>query len=216
MASVPLNPKIYHITHVDNLAQIVRQGGLWSDAKLIELGLEREVIGISSIKARRLTEIAVKCHPGTVVGQYVPFYLCMRSIMLYILHMGNHPDLVYHGGQAPIVHLVADLRATAAWAEDQKRTWAFSNCNAGTRYADFYDDLDCLDKVDWDAVGARDFRQPAVKEGKQAEFLVFESFPWQLVERIGAFDASVAGRVQALLGGAVHQPAISVERSWYF
>jgi len=52
----------------------------------------------------------VKCHPGTKVGQYVPFYFCPRSIMLYILHRGNHPDLDYREGQGPILHLQADSR----------------------------------------------------------------------------------------------------------
>ncbi len=54
----------------------------------------------------------VKCHPGTKVGEYVPFYFCPRSVMLYILYMGNHPELGYRGGQAPIVHLSASRYAT--------------------------------------------------------------------------------------------------------
>ena len=110
-------PKIYHLTHVRNLPGIIHAGALWSDAKRIELAIDCEVVGMSSIKERRLN-LPVKCHPRTTVGQYVPFYFCARSIMLYILHMGNHPDLTYHGGQRPIVHLVADLRATVAAGQD--------------------------------------------------------------------------------------------------
>jgi hypothetical protein len=30
--SIPAEPAIYHITHVDNIAKIVRDGVLWSDA----------------------------------------------------------------------------------------------------------------------------------------------------------------------------------------
>ena len=138
--SVPEHPKIYHITHVDNLPGILAAGGLWSDAKRIELGLDCQVVGMSSIKARRLA-LPVKCHTGTKVGQYVPFYLCPRSIMLYILHMGNHEEVTYRGGQGPIVHLVADLQATAAWVDSQERRWAFTNGNAGAYVTRFFSDL---------------------------------------------------------------------------
>lgn len=30
--------KVSHITHIDNLASIMREGCLWSDAKRIQLG----------------------------------------------------------------------------------------------------------------------------------------------------------------------------------
>ena len=36
-----------------------------------------------------------------------------------------------------------------------------------------------------------------IKEGKQAEFLVEECFPWSLVERIGMYSESVAQTMQA-------------------
>ncbi len=216
MSPAPVSPKIYHITHVDNLARMAREGVLWSDARRIDLGLEREVVGMSEIKKRRLTELQVKCHPGTMVGEYVPFYLCPRSIMLYILHRGNHPDVTYRGGQGPIVHLVADMRATVAWADAQGRPWAFSNRNAGAYLADFYDDLQRLDEVNWNAVEATGFRDSEVKEGKQAEFLVFESFPWELVQEIGVIDLSVEAQVQALLQGSRHRPDLRVRRTWYY
>src|SRR5215208_5344141 len=126
MPRIPEHPKIFHITHVDNLPEILRAGVLWSDARRLALGFDCEIVGMASIKNRRLHELPVKCHPGSRVGEYVPFYFCPRSVMLYILHMGNHLELTYHGGQGPIVHLMADLRATVAWAESQGRRWAFS------------------------------------------------------------------------------------------
>lgn len=39
MTAVPADPFIYHITHVDNLPGILREGGLWSDAQRIARGL---------------------------------------------------------------------------------------------------------------------------------------------------------------------------------
>lgn len=216
MAAIPDQPKIYHITHVRNLARIVEEGVLWSDADRLERGLDCDVVGMSHIKARRLREIQVACHLGTFVGQYVPFYFCPRSVMLYLLHCGNHPDLNYTEGQGPIVHLEADLHTVVEWATASDRRWAFSDVNAGARYATFYADIAQLGEVNWDAVAARDFRTTEIKDGKQAEFLVESSFPWELVERLGVLNARVQHNAEEVIRDANHRPSVIVERSWYY
>lgn len=216
MPPVPPNPKVYHITHLRNLGPIVQAGKLWSDAKRIELGLQCDVVGMSHIKQRRLMEIEVGCHSSTHVGDYVPFYFCPRSIMLYILHKGNHQDLKYTEGQQPIIHLQADLHAVIEWAEAKPRRWAFSDRNAGTRIAKFFTGLNRLDEINWPAVAETDFREMVIKEGKQAEFLMYKSFPWHLVERIGVCNQTQLEQVQQALAEADHRPVVSVEPSWYY
>lgn len=212
---VPARPMLYHISHVDNLPAILAAGGLRSDAAMLAAGGPAASIGMGAIKQRRLA-LPVKCHPGDMVGGYVPFYFCPRSIMLFLIHCANHPELAYRGGQGPILHLEADLREAAAWAEAQGRRWAFSLSNAGAVYTEFRNRLDQLDEVDWAAVAATDFRDAQVKEGKQAEFLVRDFFPWHLVRRIGVIDAGIYGQVLHALSGAAHRPAVEVRREWYF
>lgn len=208
--------KIYHITHLGNLPRIIDAGRMWSDAKRLELGLECEIVGMSEIKRRRLEEIEVSCFPGTKVGEYVPFYFCSRSIMLFILYCRNHPDVTYTGGQEQIVHLQADLERTIRWADGAGVPWAYSDRNAGAYVAEFFTGREDLDRVDWSAVAAQDFRNPLVKEGKQAEFLAFQSFPWDLVEEIGVIDEPTAEEVRASIAGASHRPVVRVRRAWYF
>jgi hypothetical protein len=209
-------PKIYHITHVMNLAQIIKDSVVWSDAQRIERELDCQIVGMSSIKERRLHHLRVRCHPSTFVGEYVPFYFCPRSIMLYILHKGNHPELTYRGGQRPMVHLQADMDSTISWADEQGIPWAFSDTNAGAYLARFFKRREDLDKVSWEAVQSEDFREMQVKEGKQAEFLVHNSFPWQLVERIGVCCQETLLQVHECLTKGAHKPLASVERAWYF
>ena len=216
MAEVPANPKIYHITHLRNLAQIVQAGKLWSDAKRIELGLQCDVVGMSHIKRRRLEEIEVDCYAGTHVGDYVPFYLCPRSIMLFILHKGNHPDLNYTEGQEPIIHLEADLHAVVDWADGKGRQWAFSDRNAGTRYVNFFNELTQLGELNWAAISKNHWSDVNTKEGKQAEFLVHRSFPWHLVERIGVCNRDMLGRVQRAIQAGNHRPVVSLKTGWYY
>lgn len=95
---------VSHITHIDNLASILGQGCLWSDAKRIELGLVNQNIGYNHIKQRRLVR-PVKVAAGGTIGQYVPFNFCPRSVMLYVIHCG-HDD--FGGGQDKVLHLISD------------------------------------------------------------------------------------------------------------
>ena len=211
----PAQPKIYHITHVDNLPSIIADDGLVSDAAMIERGGPATAIGMSDIKQRRLG-LRVKCHAGDHVGDYVPFYFCPRSVMLYVIYRANHENLTYRGSQGPIVHLEADLHQVVSWANDSNRRWAFSLSNAGARYAEFRASLDHLDQLDWAAIAAADWHLDRVREPKQAEFLLRDSFPWSLVTRIGVRTAAIREATVAALNEASHEPEVEVRSAWYY
>jgi hypothetical protein len=216
MSQPPDKPKIYHITHVENLPSIVADGGLLCDRAVLRRGGTARMIGMATIKRRRCEEIEVSCHPGTKVGDYVPFYFCSRSIMLYVIHCANHPELTYRGGQGPILHLEADLHEVTEWAEREDRPWAFSLSNAGAYYARFRTGRASLGELHWPSIVAKDFRDPDVKEHKQAEFLVHEGFPFHLVRRIGAHSQVVRDRALAALAEGEWRPPVVVLPAWYY
>ena len=209
----PANPKIYHIVHVDRLASIVADGFLWCDAEIIRRAPPGTTIGMSSIKQRRLTSRIVS-HPGLHVGDCVPFYFCPRSIMLYMLHKGNHEELSYRGGQDPIIHLEADLRQAVAWATSHRRRWAFTLTNAGSNFFEDRADLGQLDELDWNAIAATNWSN--CKEGKQGEFLLEHCFPWSLVERVGVRSTGTCRSVKTVLAGAGHRPRVEQLPGWYY
>ena len=209
----PAEPKIYHIVHVDRLPSIVADNSLWCDAEIAQRPSHATTIGISNIKQRRLTS-SLSSHPALRVGDCVPFYFCPRSVMLYVIHQRNHPELSYRGGQEPIVHLEADLRQVVAWASREKQRWAFTTSNAGSRFFDDYADLAQLNKIDWNAVQARDWQD--CKDGKQAEFLVERSFPWEMVSRIGVLSRRVYQLTSTALAAAAYKPPVEIRREWYY
>jgi hypothetical protein len=90
------NLKIFHIVHMDRLISIDKDGFLWSDKEIISRQIGGTTIGMGKIKTRRL-KLPVKCHSGTLVGEYVPFYYCPRSVMLYLIHKGNS-EVAFKGG----------------------------------------------------------------------------------------------------------------------
>jgi hypothetical protein len=203
--AIPDQQKIYHIVHVDRLAAIVQNGALLSDAEMLTRPEIGTTIGMSAIKERRLT-LPVSCHPGTCVGDYVPFYFCPRSIMLYLIYRGNHPDLSYRGGQDPILHLEADLYEVVEWANRDGRKWAFSLANAGARYTEFRGRVDQFGEVNWAAVAARDW----------TEFLVNHSLPWQLIRQIGVHSFALKQQVEAIISASDHRPPVHVRTDWYY
>lgn len=210
----PAQPKLYHITRVENLAPIIQTRGLLSDREMIQRGGPAQAIGMSKLKRARLG-LPVRPHPGDCVGDFVPFYFCPRSVMLYLLHKGNHPEVEYRGGQESIVHLEADLHRVIAWASLSRVRWAFSLSNAASAYAEFRADAAHLDEVNWASVAAHDWRG-SVREGKQAEFLLHHFFPWELVERIGVCSTRTANQAGSLVAVAAHRPPIEVLTQWYY
>ncbi|GEM90047.1 hypothetical protein ODE01S_14810 [Oceanithermus desulfurans NBRC 100063] len=185
---------------------------------MIQKGGPPQAVGMSKIKRRRLEEIEVACYPGTKVGEYVPFYYCPRSIMLYILYKGGHPDIDFTEGQEPIIHLEADLYRAIEWAERKGAKWALSFGNAGAYAVEFGCNPGDFKRLDWDAIAATDFRGVDVKERKQAEFLVYEFFPFELIRRIGVYSEEIRRKVvQTLLQ---HGQAICLDvrvmKGWYY
>lgn len=140
--------------------------------------------------------------------------------MLYLLYQANHPELTYRGGQSPIVHLEADLHGTVAWAQQLGRRWAFTLSNAGAYYFEDRSDLAHLGEVNWAAVQTNRWSgngiDRSVKEGKQAEFLVEQDFPWHLVERIGVHSRVVYQKVANSLAADGHRPTIEIKSDWYY
>ena len=196
---------IYHITDVENLPGILAAGGLRSDAAMAAL---HEVIGYSHIKERRLKEIRVPCCAQRFVGEFVPFYFCARSPMLFTINKGNTGRPA--GCQRSIVHLVS----TVAMGVGLARAWAISDGNAGTFHTSFYAALDAIETLDWPAIRATDWRGKTHQ--KSAEFLVADFLPWAGIQEIGCHNAVVAGRVQTLLHNQMHRPVVTVQPNWYY
>jgi hypothetical protein len=111
--------------------------------------------------------------------------------------------------------ILADLNASIHWANQNNRRWAFTLSNAGSSYFEDRKNISQLNEINWVAVEARDWRGE-LKEGKQAEFLMEQSFPWHLVERIGVHSQPAYQRVLNALLDVGHRPRVEVLPMWYY
>lgn len=172
-------------------------------------GRAHELNGYAHIKARRLTELRIDCCEDRHVGEFVPFYYCPRSPMLYTLNRGNVEGRPA-GCQREIVHLVTDVQSLI----DLGRRWAISDINAGSPLAEFKADLAALETLNWDVIQSRDWGGERLPY-KQAEFLVADRVPWAAIKQIGCYSDEVAAQVRGYLGEA-GGPQVTVNRGWYY
>ena len=210
--SIPTEPKIYHIVHVDRLASIVADGYLWCDAEIARRDPPGTTIGMSDIKLRRLNELTLDSHPELHVGDCVPFYFCPRSVMLYLIYKGI-TRIAYRGGQGPIIHLEADLRQTVAWANTQGQRWAFTLSNAGSSTSRI--GVICHS---WTRLTGTRYRPALVGvPGWQTSGVLDRA---AISMGVGYTGRSVVAQdlrsVEAALQAAPHKPRVAIKPEWYY
>lgn len=76
---------LYHITHINNLSSIIKQGGLQSHITIQQQGIKYKDVANQDIQSRR-NRTKIPLGPGGILHDYVPFYFAPRSPMLYYLY----------------------------------------------------------------------------------------------------------------------------------
>lgn len=210
---------IYHMTHIENVPQILAEGGLVCDADAARRKLCKQSIAHAELKERRATRPVEKLFfgqiaAGGVLADYVPFYFTKRSPMLYAIKGGYVEH--FKGRQSDVVYLVSSAEAVA----ESKLIWCFTNGHAVEGVTEFYDDLSNLKKVDWEVIRDWSWKNTLAdldrKRRKQAEFLVHKRFPWELISSIGVLNRAKADLMAKLLAKSGHCPSVTVEPEWYY
>lgn len=213
--SIPVPTPIYRITHIRNLAVLLRRRVLHAPLHVPDDGLP--YVTIHNIDIQRERHIrCVHCGPSGTLHDYVPFYFGPRSPMLLQLHTGKVSG--YNEGQKPLIYLVSSAQTIA----EAGRRFVFSDGHGIAAYTQWYDDLADLGNVDWEMVNARfwadDVDDNDRQRRKQAEFLIHEACPWEVIEEIGVIDDEMKTRVMSVLGSVsgVGRPLVKVRSEWYY
>ena len=206
--------RIYHITHIDNLASILRSGGLVSTTRRLSEVIQHTDIAHSHIQDRR-SRVRVPCAAGGTLHDYVPFYFAARSPMLFSNYKRNVAG--YQGGQTPILHLVTTSEAVQA----AKLPCCFTDGHAAINYTEFYEDLSLLETtIDWTLMKAKYWSDTEDDPNRQfrrnAEFLVHDFVPWPLMIGIAVIDEAMKQQVNQVLQGFSCNTPVKVYRDWYY
>ena len=211
--------KIYHIVHIDRLESILRAKNLYCDKTITNNSsiYSGTNIGYDNIKHRRMFKNKLITHSDLFVGDCVPFYYCPRSVMLLAIHgnLNRASDLSFQGGQDNIIHLESSFQTAIDFANAKNLKWVFTDSNAGSYYFRDSNDLNLLTHfLDLKAISASQWKE--CKEKKQAEFLIENLFPFELIERIGVKSIKVQQSVADLLEDTDFSPSIEVKTDWYY
>lgn len=134
--------------------------------------------------------------------------------MLYAIH-GGYVD-GYDEGQERILHLVTKV----SWVLEEGLSYAFTDRHAALTYASFFEEAKDLDKIDHDLMRSRYWHDtdeyPQRKERRQAEFLIRDFMPFDLIGAIGVVNDNVKTQVSEALNPLDEAPPVIVKQKWYY
>lgn len=220
----PDNLSIFHITAIPNLVGLAQQKHLLAKNVMAHQGLGYANIAYQSVQGRRANKV-VTAGAGGVLHDYVPFYFAPRSPMLMAINRGNVEGCNYR--QDDIAHMRSSLRAVLG----SKLPFVFYDKNAAVFNARCFDDISQLGQIDWplffehprkdgycqywNSVHTNE-RYVSRMETRQAEFLIHQAFPLNLVEEVVVRTEATAEMVRELVHGAGWHVNVRAQPLWYF
>lgn len=212
--------RIYHVTHVSNLADILNSGRLLADAS--EAWEKRPVVDISSSETRdsRRTIVVSDDH-NTSVASYVPFFLSpTASVWTSVRENAADPRLsaaIAETIPSDYVILVSSVQSVVD-AHDAKDTnddgrdsaIVVTDGDAAHTLTRFATTREAGDRV------LRKLR--ADEESVQilaAEYLVRDEFPVELVSLIGVANDRARDAVKAIVKGSPFSTRVAVYPPWF-
>lgn len=213
--SVPNPTPVYRLVHIDNLDTILRREAMHATNHVPDDGLPYKTIHNVDIQNTRHIQ-AIPCGLGGTIHDYVPFYFGPRSPMLLQLQTGRVPG--FTDKQPSLIYLVSTVQRIA----EAGLRWVFSDGHGIARFTEWFDRIADLGKVDWTAAYARQWTDTVDdmdrQRKKQAEFLIYRSCPWDVIEEIGACNHWALTRVGAILkrfDSELLRP-VRIRPEWYY
>lgn len=151
--------------------------------------------------------------PGGVLDDYVPFYFCTHSLMLYNIHTGYNVKQV---PQSHIVYLVSSVQQL----QNGGSTFVFTDRHAYPRNANYSNDISDMKNLDWELIQSRDFRRdpnrPDKIERRAAELLVHRRMAVQLLAGVACYDEAARRTIADTAASMKVQIVVKVRQDWYF
>ena len=134
--------------------------------------------------------------------------------MLYKISQGSMRSCPI--GQSTVIHLVS----TAEAVEQAGTGYVFTDGHGIMALTDYFDDLSDLDMIDWPLMEARYWYDTIDdmdrKRRRQAEFLVFEFIPWDLIDEIVVLNNSMLQSVVGSLSAVGIATPARIDQQWYY
>jgi hypothetical protein len=209
--------RIYHLTHVRNLADILAAGRLLADGS--SEWENRPAVDISSESNREARRSALLAADGSSsVANYVPFALAPKSSVWEGV-LGGTPDdrlspAALAAAPADFVMLVTTVKQ-AFDATDERETTnamavAVTDGDAASTLTRFGSTRDAAERQ------IRKLRADQLSEViLDAELLIADEFPFERVTLIGVANDRARDAVKAILQESSYSPKVAVYPPWF-
>ena len=189
-------------------------GELWCDAERIKRKCSTINIAYEHLKQRRFTT-PIPIGTKGVLADYTPFYFCNRSPMLCAIFKGGVAG--NEKAQPNIIYLVSTVERVT---KEKQRSWCYSDGHGVDKLTEFYNDPKELVNLDWKIIAAWDWRDTLTDNDrvrrKQAEFLIYQSFPIAWVEKIAVYSEEQKKSVESTLAQHSYKIPVVIEKKWYY
>lgn len=205
---------IFRMVHIDCLPTILASDGLHAPSCAPNDGLPYTSIHAVQTQIDRGNRPVTRL-PGGVIRDYVGFYFGPRSPMLLRLKTGHNVQQI---DQSRIVYLLS----TAQAVDGAGLGFVFTDRHSLAAVAAFRNDLADLGIVDFPIAYAEQWNNtpatPDRQEKKQAEFLVHQTMPWNLIFGIAVYNDAAAAEVNEILDQYPerHRPTVRAVLKWYY
>jgi len=187
--------RVYHVTHLSNLAAIIEAGELRAD--------ERPAIDLSSQLTRELRETA-SVGPGEAVSSFVPFFLAPDSVVWEELRRGalepRWSDAARAAASTDFVFLVSTIKAIG--------DVVIADGDAAGSYTRFATTPEHAEQMLVHLHGDELAKQAA-------EALARGTFDFDAVQLIGVANDRVRDSVKDLLADSGFVPKVAVYPPWF-
>jgi hypothetical protein len=203
--------RIYHLTHVNNLADILASGALFADSN--ESWTKRPKVDLSSPETRESRRATAVSGLGSAnVAEFVPFFLVPNSTMWEDIRSGSSDPRLSTDGRgasaADFVLLVSTVKHVAEQTEDGAIVVTDGDAaHVLTRFAASTESSERMLR----RLRTDDNAETIV----EAELLVKDRFPFELVTLVGVANDRVRDEVRGILKSSEHSPKVSVYPPWF-
>lgn len=208
---------LYRMTHINNIPHILQYGITHKNSpnanpQYINIG-DASLISTREKKEVEITNGSNATIKKIMLGDYIPFYFGVRMPMLYVIQHGG--NFTTQTQASDIIYIVCSL----AKIIDLKIECYFSDGHAIDNFTTFYDKscIDQIDKIiDWQAIESKfwgGIENLDLKRRKQAEFLVKDDLPYDIIVKYLCYDEKAQKR---LLNFGIQEKMIEINQDAYY
>lgn len=185
---------LFRMIHIDNAEHVLRNGICtrthpMANPNYIEIG--DNVL----IEQRHSYSVGIN-PPGGNLGEYVPFYFAGHTPMLLNIKTGWRG--VKRHSQSEIIFIVTNVK----YILENCGEWCFTDGHAKEAITTFYNDLNDLSQLDWEAIRRRKWNNTLDdmdrQRKKQAEFLVRDFVPVECIRGIYVYNEHSKIKIQQI------------------